>query len=58
MIHRLVSLHATGKKKIEQEKQRFDDVFLVMTSFCAKKSEKSTLLGDVKYSLIMFFNDI
>ena len=56
-----------GAKQIEQEEQRFDDVFLAMTSFCAKKSEKIRFLGEEKYlkaekplksSLMKFFNDI
>lgn len=54
-------------KQIELEKPRFHDVFLEMTPFSAKKSEKIKLLGEkiypkpeehLKSSLIMLFNDV
>ena len=36
------------KKNIEQKKQRFDNVFLPMTSFCGQISEKIKVLGQEK----------
>ena len=38
-------------KQMEQEKQRFDDIFFAMTSFVilCQKSEKIKLLGEEKY---------
>ena len=37
-------------KQTEQKMQNFDDVFFTMTSFCAKKLEKTKLLGQEKNS--------
>ena len=35
-------------KKIEQKMQSFDDVVFTMTSYLAKKSKKTILLGNEK----------
>ena len=49
-------------KEIEQKMQSFGDVIFTMTSLCARKLEKTKLLGEekncLKSSLIMFFSNI
>ena len=45
IIHRLLSSHAGGKINWAKKTQRFDDAFLAMTSFCAKKTETNKIAG-------------
>ena len=62
MYFSYISIITCQRKDKLSKKQRFDNVFFTMTSFCVKSSAKNSCVGKtflkLESSLTMFFSDI